>query len=190
MSDLPSTPARIVDPTLDRTSAPTEWALLTEAERSSLKPRLLTAGHAVIAAVLLVGSLATLGTIKITTGVPIDRSEELDPVRAAAIRAAFEQTVDARQTTVLCLAVEGRSDPQATLLDALADLDTLVVPASACEDGVFAELDRKRWVTIRHVDWQWGGRAVVTAASDRRRQYHLRRRSDGWKLVAVRPSIS
>ncbi len=190
MSGLPTTPARIVDPTVDRTAAPTEWALLTDDERSSLRPRLLTAGHALVAAMLLAGSLLTLATIKITTGVPIDRNEELDPVRAAVIRAAFEQAIDRAETAVLCLTLEGRADPGAPLLDALADLDTLVVPASACEAGVLSELDRKRWVTIRHVDWQWGGRAIVTAASDRRRQYHLRRRSDGWKLVAVRPSVS
>jgi hypothetical protein len=175
---------------VDRTSAQTAWTALTEDERSSLKPRLLTAGHAVIAAMLLLGTLGTLATIKITTGVPIDRSEELDPVRAAVIRAALDQSAPAAQTSVLCVALEGRADPEPSLLDALADLDTLVVPASACEEGVLSDLDRKRWVTIRHVDWQWGGRAVVTAASDRRRQYHLRRRSDGWQLVAVRPSVS
>lgn len=188
MQRLPATPARIVDPTTSRATAPISKSMLSHEERDAIRLQVFTAGHVLCVLFILLGTAATLGIIKITTGIPIDRAAEVGSVHAAVVRIALEQTADTEDTSMVCLALEGRADPQRSLLDALAELDTLVVPASICEDGIFRNVARKKWMTIRHIDWQWGGRAIVTTASDRARAYYLKRRRSGWKLVAIRPA--
>lgn len=159
--------------------------MLSDEELGALDRRVIDAGHLVVSGGLLLGVLLTVLIIKVTTGVPIDREGELHLVHEKVVRAAVMEAGGLEGQAAVCIALEGRSDPGDALLERIDDLGPLVLPVSDCDTGDLSHLSPTWYVTVRHVLWRGGGRAVVTAGSDRVRRYHLQRRRDGWHVVAV-----